>query len=415
MRAYEHENFVNSSLLSSLLESSPDVIIFALDRHYRYLVFNSKHRETMRAIWGKEIAVGTSMLDVIGNDADREAAKRSFDRTLMGEHFSTEEAYGDEKLARLYWRIFWAPIRNDDGDVIGLTCFNMDITEHKLAEAELDNYRHHLEQLVDTRTAELVIAKDAAEAANRAKSSFLANMSHELRTPMNGIMGMIDMAKRRMADAKGLDQLDKAKLSAERLLGVLNDILDISTIEAQRLVLENIPMQLVSITENLVGTLGHKATDKGLRVRVEIPSGLDNQQFQGDPLRLGQILTNLVGNAIKFTEHGEIVLRARPVGETAEALQVRFEVSDTGVGIDAEAQTRLFRSFEQADNSMTRKYGGAGLGLVISKHLVQLMGGDIGVESTPGQGSTFWFVVPLKKRAPSSTSLTPSSSRPSAE
>ncbi len=415
MRAYEHENFVNSSLLSSLLESSPDVIIFALDRHYRYLVFNSKHRETMRAIWGKEIAVGTSMLDVIGNDADREAAKRSFDRTLMGEHFSTEEAYGDEKLARLYWRIFWAPIRNDDGDVIGLTCFNMDITEHKLAEAELDNYRHHLEQLVDTRTAELVIAKDAAEAANRAKSSFLANMSHELRTPMNGIMGMIDMAKRRMADAKGLDQLDKAKLSAERLLGVLNDILDISTIEAQRLVLENIPMQLVSITENLVGTLGHKATDKGLRVRVEIPSGLDNQQFQGDPLRLGQILTNLVGNAIKFTEHGEIVLRARPVRETAEALQVRFEVSDTGVGIDAEAQTRLFRSFEQADNSMTRKYGGAGLGLVISKHLVQLMGGDIGVESTPGQGSTFWFVVPLKKRAPSSTSLTPSSSRPSAE
>ncbi len=415
MKTYEHENFVNSSLLSSLLESSPDIIIFALDRHYRYLVFNTKHRETMRAIWGKEIAVGMSMLDVIGNDADREAAKRSFDRTLMGEHFSTEEAYGDERLARLYWRIFWAPIRNDGGDVIGLTCFNMDITERKLAEAELDNYRHHLEQLVDTRTAELVIAKDAAEAANRAKSCFLANMSHELRTPMNGVMGMIDMAKRRMADAKGLDQLDKAKLSAERLLGVLNDILDISTIEAQRLVLENVPMQLFTTIENLVGTLGHKATDKGLRVSVEMPSELEKQYFQGDPLRLGQILTNLVGNAIKFTERGEVVLRARPVGETAEALQIRFEVSDTGVGIDAEAQTRLFHSFEQADNSTTRKYGGAGLGLVISKHLVQLMGGDIGVESTPGQGSTFWFVVPLKKRAPNSTSPTPSSSRPSAE
>ena len=401
MSRQEHDSFINSGLLSSLLESSPDVIIFALDRHYRYLVFNSRHRETMRAIWGKEIAVGMSMLDVIGTDADREAAKRSFDRTLEGEHFSTEEAYGDEKLARLFWRIFWAPIRDDGGDIVGLTCFNMDITLRKRAEAELDTYRHHLEQLVDTRTAELVAAKDAAEAANRAKSAFLANMSHELRTPMNGVMGMIDMAKRRMADAKGLDHLDKAKFSAERLLGMLNDILDISKIESERLVFESVPLQLFSILENLVGTLGHKATDKGLRLSVDIPSGLDTRQFNGDPLRLAQILRNLVGNAIKFTDHGEVVLRAHPVAETAETLQVRFEVSDTGVGIDSEAQTRLFRRFEQADNSTTRRFGGAGLGLVISKHLVQLMGGDIGVESTPGQGSTFWFVVPLRKRAPS--------------
>ena len=407
MSGHEHHDLVNSSLLSSLLESSPEVIIFALDRHYRYLVFNTKHRETMRAIWGKEIAVGVRMLDVIGTDADREAAKRSFDRTLQGEHFSTEEAYGDEKLARLFWRIFWAPIRDEGGEIVGLTCFNMDITVRKRAEAELETYRHQLEQLVDTRTAELVIAKDAAEAANRAKSAFLANMSHELRTPMNGVMGMIDMAKRRMTDAKGLDHLDKAKSSAERLLGMLNDILDISRIESERLVFESVPFQLFAITENLVGTLGPKATDKGLRLRVDFPSGLATQHFQGDPLRLGQILRNLVGNAIKFTDHGEVVLRARLVGETADTLQVRFEVSDTGVGIDAEAQTRLFRLFEQADNSMTRRFGGAGLGLVICKHLVQHMGGDMGVESTPGQGSTFWFVVPLKHRAPGGVASAP--------
>ncbi|MFO1192994.1 MAG: ATP-binding protein [Rhodoferax sp.] len=407
MSGHEHHDLVNSSLLSSLLESSPEVIIFALDRHYRYLVFNTKHRETMRAIWGKEIAVGMRMLDVIGTDADREAAKRSFDRTLQGEHFSTEEAYGDEKLARLFWRIFWAPIRDEGGEIVGLTCFNMDITVRKRAEAELETYRHQLEQLVDMRTAELVIAKDAAEAANRAKSAFLANMSHELRTPMNGVMGMIDMAKRRMTDAKGLDHLDKAKSSAERLLGMLNDILDISRIESERLVFESVPFQLFAITENLVGTLGPKATDKGLRLRVDFPSGLATQHFQGDPLRLGQILRNLVGNAIKFTDHGEVVLRARLVGETADTLQVRFEVSDTGVGIDAEAQTRLFRLFEQADNSMTRRFGGAGLGLVICKHLVQHMGGDMGVESTPGQGSTFWFVVPLKQRAPGGVASAP--------
>jgi signal transduction histidine kinase len=188
---------------------------------------------------------------------------------------------------------------------------------------------------------------------------------------------------------------------------MLNDILDISRIESERLVFESVPFQLFAITENLVGTLGPKATDKGLRLRVDFPSGLATQHFQGDPLRLGQILRNLVGNAIKFTDHGEVVLRARLVGETADTLQVRFEVSDTGVGIDAEAQTRLFRLFEQADNSMTRRFGGAGLGLVICKHLVQHMGGDMGVESTPGQGSTFWFVVPLKQRAPGGVASAP--------
>jgi signal transduction histidine kinase/ActR/RegA family two-component response regulator len=254
-------------------------------------------------------------------------------------------------------------------------------------------------RLLNGRTAELATAKEAAEAASRAKSTFLANMSHELRTPLNGVMGMIELAKRRMSDSKGRDQLDKARHSAERLLGVLNDILDISKIEADRLLLEHVPVSFSELIENLSGTLGHKAAEKGLKLIIDMPAELGNAHLKGDPLRLGQILVNLAGNAIKFTERGTVTLRARPVEETPETVQVRFEISDTGIGIEPEVQSRLFRSFEQADNSMTRKYGGSGLGLAICRRLVQMMGGDIGVESAPGIGSTFWFVVRLNKVA----------------
>jgi signal transduction histidine kinase len=264
----------------------------------------------------------------------------------------------------------------------------------------LFDYQHHLEEMVTARTRELLEAKETAEAASRAKSAFLANMSHELRTPMNGVLGMIEIAKRRMTDPKGLDQLDKAKFSAERLLGILNDILDLSKVEAERMVFESVPLHISVVVENLTSTLGHKATEKSLRLSTDLPADLIRQPLNGDPLRLGQILFNLVGNAIKFTPQGAVTLSIRSVGESSEAVQVRFEVCDTGIGIEPEAQMRLFQSFEQADNSMTRKYGGTGLGLAICKRLVQLMGGEIGVDSTPGQGSTFWFVLPLKRRKP---------------
>ena len=287
--------------------------------------------------------------------------------------------------------------------------YSVNIDARKRAEAEHERHRLHLEELVQERTAQLTEAKAAADAASRAKSAFLANMSHELRTPMNGVMGMIDLAKRRMADSKGLDHLDKAKSAAKRLLGILNDILDLSKIEAERMVLDDQPLQLAQSVAQLTSTLGHKATEKGLRLGIDLPTELARAPLQGDPLRLGQILINLVGNAIKFSDHGEVVLRIRSVGESAAAMQLRFEVVDTGIGISPETQARLFRSFEQADSSMTRKYGGTGLGLAICKHLVQLMGGEIGVESSPSSGSIFWFVVALKKRAQDAGTPAPAS------
>jgi PAS domain S-box-containing protein len=267
-------------------------------------------------------------------------------------------------------------------------CIDVDLTE-------LVGYRDQLERLVDDRTRELAKAKTLAEAASQAKSTFLANMSHELRTPMNGVLGMIGLARKRMQDPNGRQQLDKAEISARHLLGVLNDVLDLSKIEADHLRLDSTPFRLGAVLETLVTIVGDRAAEKGLRLRIDMPPGLTSRAFLGDPLRLGQILINLTGNAIKFSERDDIDLRFRIADETPSAVRLRVEVQDRGIGIGEDDRRRLFNAFEQADGTMTRRYGGTGLGLAISKRLVGMMGGEIGVETAVGQGSTFWFTVRL--------------------
>jgi signal transduction histidine kinase len=272
------------------------------------------------------------------------------------------------------------------------------LVEREQFRKEVEAHRDHLEELVQERTLALSIAKEAAETANHAKTVFLANMSHELRTPMNGIMGMTDLALRKATDPKQKDYLAKVTKSSQNLLAIINDILDISKIEAERLTLESTGFKLGDVMENLAGMIEHRAAEKELNLDIDIAPDLANKQIQGDPLRLGQVLLNLAGNAVKFTSSGSIKVRALLTEEQASAILVRFEVQDTGIGIDAEDQQRIFSAFLQADSSMTRKYGGTGLGLAISKRLAQLMGGDIGVDSRPGVGSTFWFTVRLNKQ-----------------
>jgi signal transduction histidine kinase/CheY-like chemotaxis protein len=240
-------------------------------------------------------------------------------------------------------------------------------------------------------------AKDGAEAASRAKSTFLANMSHELRTPMNAIMGMTGLALRRASDPTLRNQLGKIDQASQHLLAVINDILDISKIEAERLTLERVSFRLGEVVENILSLISQKAQDKKLKLSIDLTPDVTQLSLLGDPLRLGQILLNFTSNAVKFTALGSITVRARVVEESAINVVLRFEVQDTGIGIAPQDQLRLFTAFEQADGSMTRKYGGTGLGLAISKRLAHLMGGEVGVESQVGTGSTFWFIVRLDK------------------
>ncbi len=262
--------------------------------------------------------------------------------------------------------------------------------------AMLDRLQESHESL-RTRTMELEAAVDAAKAANRAKSAFLSTMSHELRTPLNGILGMTGLALRQTTDAKLRERLGKIDQASQHLLGVINDVLDISRIEAERLTLEQVNFQLGKVLDNVLNLVRTRAASKGLALRTEVDPALTELHFVGDPVRLGQVFINLVGNAVKFTDMGSVTLRASVLEDRQHHIVLRCEVTDTGIGISAADQARLFSAFEQADSSLTRKYGGTGLGLTICKRLVERMQGQIGLESTPGDGSTFWFTVRLAK------------------
>jgi PAS domain S-box-containing protein len=381
----------NKERYRALVEGAPEAIVVYESSNETIIDHNSKAAQLFGR--SRDELLKLRMGDVYATDDQDRAAlheniRSNIDRALRGENLVLERTIRTKSGIDIPCEVWLTRLPSKENTLLRVSF--IDITKRKQAEAELEAHRQHLEELVDDRTAALSVALEQAQEANRAKSIFVSNMSHEIRTPMNAIIGMTNLVLDLKLEPKQRNYIEKVQRAAESLLGIINNILDFSRVEAGKLTLESIAFNLDDVMDNLANIVGMKAESKGIEllflVSTDIPMAL-----MGDPLRLGQILINLGNNAVKFTDSGKIIVTVVMLAETANEVKLAFSVRDSGIGMTPEQCERLFQSFSQADSSTTRKYGGSGLGLAISKELVELMDGRIWVESTPGEGSAFHF------------------------